>query len=92
MSTSFHSQVFDNVFTLEGQMFGLTFTILDVQAGFQYSGALKIDLSGLAKLISRVGNLATQILAAAQNLVDGALGVLNRVDGALAKVENQILE
>ncbi len=33
--------VFDNVFTLDASVFGLELTVLDIQAGFQYSGELE---------------------------------------------------
>ena len=49
-------------------------------------------MSGVAKVIARVGNLANDVLSAAQNLVDKAITVLTNIDNSLTNLNNQIVE
>ncbi len=58
--------------------------------GRQVSGALKIDLSGLAKLTGKVGGVVMEVLNAAQYAVDLAFRFLNDVDVVLEELETSI--
>ncbi len=65
------------------QAFGLSINVLKAQAGVQASGALKLDLSGVAKGAAAVGGAAMEVLSTVQFVVDKAFEVLGRVTGAL---------
>jgi hypothetical protein len=53
----------------------------------QVSGALKIDLSGVAKAVGKVGNLIMEVLNAVQAAIELGLKLLKDVDEALAELE-----
>lgn len=46
-------------------------------------GALVIDLSGIAKVLTTVGNVASDILGAAQGIADEAVDLVNQVSTGL---------
>jgi hypothetical protein len=50
--------------------------------------AFKIDLSGVSKALATVGNLANQILTAAQFVVDVALRLLNGIYIVVVEVKD----
>jgi hypothetical protein len=55
------------------------------------SGALKIDLSGVADVIMSVGNFVQDVLSSVQNSMDAVFGVVKDVDDALGWANDQIV-
>ena len=52
--------------------------------------SFKLDLSGLSNAVAKLGNLANQILTAAQGVVDVALKILNDVYEVVVEVQSVI--
>jgi hypothetical protein len=83
--------VSDNVFSMAGSMYGISLNILKAQAGFQISGAFKLDLSGVAKMTSSLGGAASGVMNSQQAIVDLALRLLNGADEMLVDLEDSII-